>query len=94
MGRNKKTYTDEFKMKCIGQLLDGKAFSDVCASNSIAPSTLSDWKKAVLKSGFGSKELKNARKERDEIQAQLEAARSLIGKKELEIELLKKEQHF
>lgn len=27
MGRNKKTYTDEFKLKCIKELLDGKAFS-------------------------------------------------------------------
>lgn len=94
MGRNKKTYTEEFKMKCIGQLLDGKSFSEVCASNSVAPSTLSDWKKAILTNGFGSKELRNARKERDAIKAQLDAARNLIGKKELEIELLKKEQHF
>ena len=33
MGRNKKTYTDEFKLKCIKELLDGKAFSEVCSSN-------------------------------------------------------------
>ena len=43
MGRNKKTYTDEFKLKCIKELLDGKAFSEVCSSNNVAPSTLSDW---------------------------------------------------
>ena len=33
MGRNKKTYTDEFKLKCIKELLDGKAFSEVCSSS-------------------------------------------------------------
>ena len=40
MGRNKKTYTDEFKLKCIKELLDGKSFSEVCSSNNVAPSTL------------------------------------------------------
>ena len=52
MGRNKKTYTDEFKLKCIKELLDGKAFSEVCSSNNVAPSTLSDWKKAFLLNGL------------------------------------------
>ena len=41
MGRNKKTYTDEFKLKCIKELLDGKAFSEVCSSNNVASCTLS-----------------------------------------------------
>ena len=62
MGRNKKTYTEEFKKKCIKELLDGKTASEVCAGNSISPSTLSDWKKAILENGFGSKELKKAQK--------------------------------
>ena len=43
MGRNKKTYTDEFKLKCIKELLDGKAFSEVCSSNNVSHSTLSDY---------------------------------------------------
>ena len=59
MGRNKKTYTDEFKVKCIKELLDGKSFSEVCSSNNVSPSTLSDWKKAILLNGFGNKEEKD-----------------------------------
>ena len=94
MGRNKKTYTEEFKKKCIKELLDGKPASEVCADNSISPSTLSDWKKAILENGFGSKELKKAQKLQQETEARLEAAKLLIGQKELEIELLKKEQRF
>ena len=94
MGRNKKTYTEEFKKKCIMELLDGKTASEVCAGNSISPSTLSDWKKAILENGFGSKELKKAQKLQQETEARLEAAKLLIGQKELEIELLKKEQRF
>ena len=94
MGRNKKTYTDEFKKKCIQELMEGKSASEVCADNSISPSTLSDWKKAILENGFGSKELKKAQKLQKETETRLEAARLLIGQKELEIELLNKEQRF
>ena len=89
MGRNKKTYTDEFKKKCIQELMEGKSASEVCADNSISPSTLSDWKKAILENGFGSKELKIAQKLQQETKARQEAAKLLIWKKELEIELLK-----
>ena len=89
MGRNKKTYTDEFKKKCIQELMEGKSDSEVCADNSISPSTLSDWKKAILENGFGSKELTIAQKLQQETEARLEAAKLLIWKKELEIELLK-----
>ena len=89
MGGNKKTYTDKFKKKCIQELMEGKSASEVCADNSISPSTLSDWKKAILENGFGSKELKIAQKLQQETEARLEAAKLLIWKKELEIELLK-----
>ena len=47
-----------------------------------------------LENGFGSRELKKAQKLQQETEAKLEAAKVLIGQKELEIELLKKEQRF
>ena len=94
MGRNKKTYTDEFKVKCIKELLDGKSFSEVCSSNNVSPSTLSDWKKAILLNGFGNKEVKRLQRLQEETEGKLAAAKAIIGQKELEIELLKKEQRF
>ena len=94
MGRNKKTYTDEFKLKCIKELLDGKAFSEVCSSNNVAPSTLSDWKKSFLLNGLGNKEVKRLQKLQEETEEKLAAAKAIIGQKELEIDLLKKEQRF
>ena len=94
MGRNKKAYTDEFKLKCIKELLDGKAFSEVCSSNNVAPSTLSDWKKAILLNGFGNKEAKRFQKLHEEAEEKLAAAKAIIGQKELEIDLLKKDQRF
>ena len=92
--RNKKTYTDEFKLKCIKELLDGKAFSEVCSSNNVAPSTLSDWKKAILLNGFGNKEAKRFQKLHEEAEEKLAAAKAIIGQKDLEIDLLKKDQRF
>ena len=94
MGRNKKTYTDEIKLKCIKELLDGKAFSEVCSSNNVAPSMLSDWEKAVLLNGFDNKEVKRLQKLKEETEEKLAAAKTIIGQKELEIDLLKKEQRF
>ena len=94
MGRNKKTYTDEFKLKCIKEHLDGKAYSEVCSSNNVAPSTLSDWKKAILLNGFGNKEAKRFQKLHEEAEEKLAAAKAIIGQKELEIDLLKKDQRF
>ena len=94
MGRNKKTYTDEFKLKCIKELLDGKAFSEVCSSNNVAPSTLSDWKKAFLLNGFGNREVKRLQRLQEEAEEKLAAAKAIIGQKELEIDLLKKDQRF
>ena len=94
MGRNKKTYTDEFKVKCIKELLDGKSFSEVCFSNNVSPSTLSDWKKAILLNGFGNKEVKRLQRLQEETEEKLAAAKAIIGQKELEIDLLKKEQRF
>ena len=40
MGRKKKTHSLDFKKKCIGELLEGKSFTQVCTEHSIAPSTL------------------------------------------------------
>lgn len=93
MGRNKKTYTLEFKRKCIEELMNGKEFGKVAADNNIAPSTLSGWKKEAL-ANFGSKELKKEQKKASDAEEKLKAAIEIIGKKEMEIELLKKEQHF
>lgn len=74
--------------------MEGKSASEVCTCNVISPSTPSDWKKAIHECGFSCKELNKAQKLQQETEVQLEAAKLLIGQKELEIELLIKEQRF
>ena len=93
MGRKKKTYSDEFKRKCILELLDGKPFSEVAASNNLAPSTLSDWKKAFVEGSF-SKKAKQAEKETEEYMTKYLKAMEVIGKKKMEIELLRKTKNL
>ena len=91
MGRKKKTYSTDVKRKCISELMEGKEFSKVCVDNGVAPSTLSDWKKACL-AGIGGRESKARDKKLAEAEEKLQKAQEIIGRKEMEIELLKKEQ--
>ena len=90
MGRKKKTYTLEFKKKCIAELLGGKDFSRVCADNNVAPSTLSDGKQQVLEGMGSSKKSREEEKIIEDLMKELERAQRLLGKKEMENELLKK----
>ena len=90
MGRKKKTYTLEFKKKCITELLNGKEFAKVCADNSVAPSTLSDWKNAVIEGMGSTRKAKEEGRRLEEAEKELARAQVMIGKKEMEIELLKK----
>lgn len=93
MGRKKKTYSTDVKWKCITEIMEGKEFSKVCVDNGVAPSTLSDWKKACL-AGIGGRESKARDKKLAEAEEKLQKAQEIIGRKEMEIELLKKEQRF
>lgn len=89
MGRKKKTYTLEFKKKCIAELLGGMDFSRGCADNGVAPSMLSDWKQQVLEGMGSSKKSREEEKIIENLRKELERAQRLLGKKEMENELLK-----
>ena len=93
MGRNKKTCTDKFRIKCLTEMMEGKSLGEVAAANDVATSTLSDWKKAFSEGKMYSDSNKD-RKEKEEYKEKYLKAIEVIGKKEMEIELLKKEQRF
>ena len=93
MGRNKKTYTDKFRIKCLTEMMDGKSLGEVAAANDVATSTLSDWKKAFSEGKMYSDNNRD-RKEKEDYKEKYLKALEVIGKKEMEIELLKKEQRF
>ena len=94
MGRKRRIYTDDFKMKCIGELLDGKTADEVCRENGISFTALSAWKEAVLEAAFADDEIEELKKRQKEIEAQLEEAKRLIREKERKTEILRKIQTF
>ena len=65
----------------------------MCVDNGLAPSTLSDWKKACF-AGIGGRESKAKDKKLAEAEEKLQKVQEIIDRKEIEIELLKKEQRF
>ena len=91
MGRNKKTYSDDFKIKVVKEAIEsGKTDSEVAAANEIAPSTLCDWKKAYLNGSMKTKEEKKLLKQIEQLQKEKQILLQALGRKELENELLKK----
>lgn len=93
MGRKRKTYSPDFKRKVLCELLEGKSLSEVCTEYGLAPSTLSDWKTAFRKEGLAVTSAKD-RKTIEALKAENQTLKTILGKKELEIELLKKEECF
>ena len=93
MGRQRKTYSPEFKKKVLSELLYGKSVSDACTEYGLAPSTLSEWKATFRKDGLDCTNAK-VRKAMEALKEENRTLKTLLGKKELEIELLKKEECF
>lgn len=91
MGRNKKEYNDDFKMEVIREALKkGSTDAEVAARYNIAPSTLSEWKKAFFNNEIKSDNEKQLEKQVQQLQRQYEEALKALGKKQLEVDLLKK----
>ena len=90
MGRNRKSYSENFKQKVVREAFSGsEEAKDVAAKYEISPSTLSEWKKEAL-SGKDSKRVKELEKQLKEANEKNEVLLTALGKKDLIIELLKK----
>lgn len=57
--------------------------------NEVSPSQVCKWKQTLIERGF-SKELKKTQKDLEEAKRKLEEAQQLLGKKDLMIEIMKK----
>lgn len=73
----------------LNEIDSSKPLSEVAASNNLESSTLSDWKIAFVEEAF-SKKAKQAEKETEDYKTKYQKAMEIIGKKKMEIELLKK----
>jgi putative transposase len=95
MGRKRKRYGDEFKISVVKEALQENAKeAEIAAKQEISPSTLCEWKRAFLNGEFKTKEEKKLRQLMEELQEQNKTLLQTLGKKDLEIELLKKKEEF
>ena len=93
MGRKRKHYGDEFKISTVKEALKENAKdAEIAAKHEISPSTLCEWKRAFLNGEFKTKEDKKLLKQMEELQDQNRTLLQALGKKDLEIELLKKKE--
>jgi len=99
MGRTGRRFSDEFKRQVIREVLSGKSQSVVAREHSVSKNTLGLWLKAWRSGSLGGegtggadvqKLLVHLRAQEERI-AQLER---LLGKKEAELDLLKKLESF
>jgi len=95
MGRNRKQYTDTFKIEVIKEALKGGADrSAVAVKHNIAQSTLSEWIQLFLDGKIENEEQKARNQQIALLKKQNEMMLRELGKKQLEIDLLKKNEDF
>jgi len=90
MGKQRKTYSESFKRKVAidGIRMNGN-FAEVAAKYDITPSMAYNWC-IDFENGKDTREMKQLRRKLEEAQTQLDLMAKEIGKKQLEVELLKK----
>lgn len=95
MGRKKKDFSDSFKIEVVKEALKKRAKeTEVAAKHNVAPSTLNDWIQQFMDGKLETEEQKRLRKENEELRASQEAMLASLGRKQLEIDILKKNLHL
>jgi len=95
MGRNRKRYTDDMKISIAQEALRAKdKDAEIASKKGIAPSTLCEWKEALLNGDLKTQKEKGQQARIEELEVQNKALKETLGSKELELELLKKNDPF
>ena len=91
MGRERKTYNDEFKVEvAIEALRERKTVNEIASSYGISPSMVTKWKKEFLDNKRGTAREKELEKENMRLQEERDAAYLEVGKQKLMINLMEK----
>ena len=95
MGRKRKDFSDKFKIEVAKEALKKRAKeTEVAAKYNIAPSTLSEWMELFLDGKLETEEQKALREENEKLRAKQDEMLASLGKKQLEVDLLKKKLHL
>ena len=91
MGRQRKHYTDKFKYEAVKEALKaGANRAEIAVKYNVSPSCLSEWVESFIEGKFETEEQKSMRQKIAELEAKNELMLKELGKKQLEIDLLKK----
>lgn len=91
MGRKRKVYTDKFKYQAIREALKaGANRAEVAAKFGVAPSCLCEWVDLFIDGKFETDEQKKLKQQIAELEHKNELMLRQLGMKQLEIDLLKK----
>lgn len=94
MGKNRKTYSTNFKKQVAVEAMDSKqTVAEIASKYDVSPSMVSTWKKAFINGEF-SKDLKKARKDLEAMARERDEATIELGKARLEIALIKKKHNL
>lgn len=95
MGRKRKDFSDKFKIEVAKEALKKRAKeAEVAAKYNIAPSTLCEWMDLFLEGKLETDEQKALREENEKLRAKQAEMLASLGKKQLEVDLLKKKLHL
>ena len=95
MGRKRKGYSDSFKIEVARAALDKRAKkADVATKYNVSPSMVSEWSELFLEGKLETEEQKKLREENEALRAKQEEMLASLGKRQLEIDLLKKKMHM
>ena len=95
MGRKRKDFSDKFKIEVAKEALKKRAKeTEVAAKYNISPSTLSEWMELFLDGKLETEEQKALREENEKLRAKQDEMLASLGKKQLEVDLLKKKLHL
>lgn len=90
MGRNRKSYSENFKRNvAIEAIREKKTVAEIAAEYNISPSMVTEWKNRLIE-GKDSKEKERVEKELKKKNEELSLMAEELGRTKLEVELLKK----
>lgn len=91
MGRQRKSYEDNFKVDvAVEALRERKTVNEIACEYGISPSMVTKWKKEFLEDIKDKKAEKALRKELEEVKKERDAAYLEVGKQKLMLDLVKK----
>ena len=86
--RRKKKYSEEFKFKIAMEAIKSDEISELSRKYSLAPSIISEWRKLLLKHGKGVFKT-TSDKENKKLRTKVARLEQMLGKKEVELNLIK-----